>query len=102
METQRSAPPSVPFPFSLVRPELERIEKTIQEQAMAFDPGVAGYVSYVCNTSGKRIRPALAILAGHATGGVGEEHRTLSVILELVHIASLVHDDIMDGASVRR
>ncbi|MCE9518406.1 MAG: polyprenyl synthetase family protein, partial [Verrucomicrobia bacterium] len=42
------------------------------------------------------------ILAGGATGGVTEEHRTLAVILELVHIASLVHDDIMDGASIRR
>ncbi len=90
------------FPFELVRPELDRIEAIIQEQAHAFDPAVAGYVSYVCNTSGKRIRPALAVLAGGATGGVTEDHRRLSVILELIHIASLVHDDIMDGAHIRR
>ena len=94
--------PRTAFPFELVKPELERIEEIIQQQASEFDPGVQGYVSYVCNTSGKRIRPALAILAGGATGGVTEAHRTLSVILELIHIASLVHDDIMDGASIRR
>ena len=59
-------------------------------------------MAYVCNTSGKRIRPALAVLSGGATGGVTDEHRNLSVILELIHIASLVHDDIMDGADIRR
>jgi octaprenyl-diphosphate synthase len=94
--------PKPAFPFELVKPELDRIEKIIQSQARAFDPGVEGYVSYVCNTSGKRIRPALAVLSGGATGGVTDEHRNLSVILELVHIASLVHDDIMDGADIRR
>lgn len=90
------------FPFELVQPEIERIEAILQEQAKAFDPAVTGYVAYVCSTSGKRIRPALAVLAGGATGGVTEDHRRLSVILELIHIASLVHDDIMDGAAIRR
>jgi len=94
--------PKPAFPFDLVKPELDRIETILQEQAAAFDPGVSGYVSYVCNTSGKRIRPALAVLAGGATGGVTDDHRRLSVILEMVHIASLVHDDIMDGADIRR
>jgi octaprenyl-diphosphate synthase len=88
--------------LELIRPEMERVERTLQEQARAFDPGVEGYVAYVCNTSGKRIRPALALLMGGATGGVKEEHRLLSTVLELVHIASLVHDDIMDGAELRR
>lgn len=90
------------FPFHLVRADLEKVEASILEQARAFDPGVEGYVAYVCKTSGKRIRPALAVLAGGATGGTHEGHTRLSVILELVHIASLVHDDIMDGADIRR
>jgi len=90
------------FPFHLVRADLERVEASILEQARAFDPGVEGYVSYVCKTSGKRIRPALAVLSGGATGGTHEGHTRLSVILELVHIASLVHDDIMDEADIRR
>lgn len=90
------------FPFHLVRADLEKVEAAILDQARSFDPGVEGYVSYVCKTSGKRIRPALAVLAGGATGGTHEGHTRLSVILELVHIASLVHDDIMDGADLRR
>jgi octaprenyl-diphosphate synthase len=94
--------PKAAFPFELVKPEIDRVEKLLFEQARAFDPSVEGYIAYVCQTSGKRIRPALAVLAGGATGGVTENHRRLSVILELIHIASLVHDDIMDGATIRR
>ncbi|TDU64046.1 octaprenyl-diphosphate synthase [Prosthecobacter fusiformis] len=90
------------FPFELVRADLEIVEKAIREQSRAFDPAVEGYVSYVCQAAGKRIRPALALLAGGATGGKTADHTRLSVILEMVHIASLVHDDIMDGAATRR
>jgi octaprenyl-diphosphate synthase len=90
------------FPFELVRPELERVEAAIRDQVRAFDPAVEPYVSYVCNTSGKRIRPALAVLVGGALGELEEGHLKLGVILELIHMATLVHDDIIDGATTRR
>lgn len=103
MTTNDTSTPAQPvFPFELVRAEVSRVEQAIQDQARSFDPALEGYVAYVCKSSGKRIRPALALLAGGATGGVTEDHRKLAVILELVHIASLVHDDIMDGAELRR
>jgi octaprenyl-diphosphate synthase len=97
-----AAPASLVFPFELVRSELEQAEAAILAQAANFEPGIEGYVAYVLRSSGKRIRPALALLTGGATGGITEEHRKLGVILELVHVASLVHDDIMDGADLRR
>jgi octaprenyl-diphosphate synthase len=90
------------FPFDLVRPHVEKVEAAILEQARAFDPAVEGYVSYVAGSSGKRIRPALVALAAGATGGVHDEHLRLGMVLELIHIATLVHDDIMDGAELRR
>lgn len=90
------------FPFDLVRPHLELVETSIREQVRAFDPAVEPYVSYVCNTSGKRIRPALAVLTGGALGEAGSDHRKIGVILELIHMATLVHDDIIDGAVTRR
>ncbi len=90
------------FPFELVRSQLERVEASIRDQVRAFDPAVEPYVSYVCNTSGKRIRPALSILTGGALGGVEEGHLKIGVILELIHMATLVHDDIIDGAVTRR
>lgn len=89
-------------PFAFLRPELDRVESRIRAQAEAFDPAVEPYVAYILNTSGKRIRPALAFLAGGATGGVEDDHHKLAVILELIHVATLVHDDIIDGAEIRR
>jgi octaprenyl-diphosphate synthase len=90
------------FPFDLVRPHVDKVEAAILEQARAFDPAVEGYVSYVAGSSGKRIRPALVALAAAATGSVQDAHLRLGMVLELVHIATLVHDDIMDGAELRR
>ena len=100
-QTSTAARPEL-FPFELVRPELERVEIAIREQVRGFDPAIEPYVAYVCNTSGKRIRPALAVLVGGAAGGVREDHLKLGVIMELIHMATLVHDDIIDGANTRR
>jgi octaprenyl-diphosphate synthase len=90
------------FPFDLLESELEQIERQIREQSAAFDPAVEGYVAYVCNTNGKRIRPALTLLAGGATGGITDDHRKIAVTLELIHVATLIHDDIIDEADIRR
>jgi len=90
------------FPFDLIRADIQRVEDSLAAQVLQFDRGLEGYVSYVCGTSGKRIRPALAVLAGGATGGAGEDHVRLATILEMIHIATLVHDDIIDGAERRR
>ena len=90
------------FPFDLIRPQIEEVDSRILAQVKDCDPGVEPYMDYICDTSGKRIRPALAILAGGATGGLRDEHLDLGVILELIHMATLVHDDIIDGAASRR
>lgn len=90
------------FPFELIRPHIKKVEDRIRGQVRDFDPGVEPYMEYICETSGKRIRPALAALTGGATGGVTDDHINLGVILELIHMATLVHDDIIDGASSRR
>jgi len=90
------------LPFELVRPEVRKIEKQIADQVNAFDPGVAPYIDYICNTSGKRIRPALAVLTGGAVGAITDENLKIGVVLELIHMATLVHDDIIDEATTRR
>eukprot|EP00903_Cladosiphon_okamuranus_P003702 g3700.t1 len=97
-----TSPNNNQFPFALVRPDLEQVETAIRAQVRDFDSAVEPYIAYICNTSGKRIRPALAILVGGAIGEVTEDHRKIGVILELIHMATLVHDDIIDGASARR
>jgi octaprenyl-diphosphate synthase len=88
--------------FSAIRADLETIEERIKFQVQEFDPGIAGYISYALESSGKRIRPALVLLTARATGQATPHHLDLAVVVELVHLATLVHDDIMDGAGKRR
>ncbi|PYJ68331.1 MAG: polyprenyl synthetase family protein [Verrucomicrobia bacterium] len=86
----------------LVQPHLEEVETRIAQQAAAFDPALEGYVVYAVGSRGKRLRPLLALLAGGASGSINSNHVDLAVIVELIHIATLVHDDVMDEAERRR
>jgi octaprenyl-diphosphate synthase len=86
----------------LVQPHLEEVEMRIAQQAAAFDPALEGYVVYAVGSRGKRLRPLLALLAGGASGKISSNHVDLAVIVELIHIATLVHDDVMDEAQRRR
>jgi octaprenyl-diphosphate synthase len=86
----------------LVQPQLEEVETRIAKQASAFDPAIEGYVAYALGGRGKRLRPLLALLTGGATGKLNAGHVDLAVIVELIHVATLVHDDIMDEAERRR
>lgn len=91
-----------PFPKKLIEKELASIEEAVLQQARLFDPGIQDQIKTICNTGGKRIRPALALLVGGATGNIQEAHTSLGVVIELIHVASLVHDDIIDEAETRR
>ena len=86
----------------LVQPHLEQVEKRIAQQAASFDPAIEGYVVYAVGSRGKRLRPLLALLAAGASGRINSDHVDLAVIVELIHIATLLHDDVMDEAERRR
>ncbi len=88
--------------FEPIQESLAQVEDRICAQARAFDPAVEAYVSYAIQSNGKRLRPALALLAGGATGRILGEHGDLATIVELIHAATLVHDDILDHADLRR
>lgn len=90
------------LPFNLVKGHLQTVEEEISQQVRAFDPAIESYVSYAMESRGKRLRPALVLLAGGATGGITKNHVDLAVILELIHLATLIHDDVIDGADLRR
>lgn len=94
--------PNLQSVFALINSQLYAVEERIREQAGEFDPAVAGYIAYACESNGKRLRPALALLSAGATGEIRSTHLELAVVLELIHAATLVHDDIMDGAEKRR
>ena len=85
-----------------VQPFLEAVAKRLAEQVQAFDPEISAYAQYALTNQGKQLRPALVALSAGAIGKPGDQHITLAVIIEMVHLATLVHDDVMDEAEIRR
>ncbi len=84
-----------------IAPALAEVEELLARQAAEFVPSVGEHVRYALSGSGKRLRPSLALLTGGATGGIQREHIILGVIVELIHVATLVHDDVLDEAELR-
>src|SRR3989442_6551658 len=85
-----------------VEPFLKKVGHLLAEQVQAFEPEIAAYARYALASQGKQLRPALVVLSAGATGQVTSHHVTVAVIIELVHLATLVHDDVMDEAEIRR
>jgi octaprenyl-diphosphate synthase len=83
-------------------PFLDAVAGRLSEQIKAFERDIATYAEYALTNQGKQIRPVLVALAGGATGRISEPHITAAVIIEMVHLATLVHDDVMDEAQIRR
>jgi octaprenyl-diphosphate synthase len=85
-----------------LEPFLAAVSKRMAEQIDAFDPELAAYAEYALGARGKQLRPALVGLAASAIGKTQDSHVTVAVIIEMVHLATLVHDDVMDEARIRR
>jgi len=85
-----------------VEPFLEAVSRGLSEQVKAFEPATADYADYAINGQGKQLRPALVALTANALGEPNGDHVTVAVIIEMVHLATLVHDDVMDEAEIRR
>jgi len=88
--------------LSPVRPFLQAVRERLLDQVNTFEPEIMEHARYALSSQGKQIRPALVALSGRATGELNEDLVRVAVIIEMVHLATLVHDDIMDHAEVRR
>jgi octaprenyl-diphosphate synthase len=88
--------------FAAIGGDLQRVESRLREELRSDHPYVDELVRYGCLLGGKRLRPALLLLAAKACGGVRDEHLTLATVVEMIHTATLVHDDVIDEAGVRR
>jgi octaprenyl-diphosphate synthase len=81
---------------------LGRVE-TVFKGALGSDVPVVDHLCrHVGKLRGKMLRPVLLLLAAEACGQIREEHYTLAAVVEMVHMATLVHDDVLDEADVRR
>lgn len=87
--------------YKFIKDDLNSIGDRILEVSQVEQPQVANSLKYVLETGGKRMRPALALIAGQFYHYDRELHLYLAAALELLHIGTLLHDDIMDKAKLR-
>src|ERR1700742_3672683 len=88
--------------FDLVREDLELVEKAIDIESLASVETVTRISHYLQQSGGKRLRPALLLLASRLVGDGGESAIRLGAVVEIIHAATLVHDDVIDVAQTRR
>ncbi|WP_263357190.1 polyprenyl synthetase family protein [Acidicapsa ligni] len=88
--------------FDLLRPELAAIEIELGRDAVSTVSTITEIAEYLRVGGGKRIRPTLLLLSARCLGYAGSGMIRLGAVVELVHTATLVHDDIIDGADTRR
>ena len=81
---------------------LERMRAVLADQIAETSAAVGDMTDHVSRFKGKQLRAALVLLSGEATGNTTDEHAHVAAVVELIHLATLVHDDILDGAEVRR
>ena len=85
-----------------VEPFLQAVTRQLIRQVNDFDSKIIPYAQYALNGGGKHLRPTILALSAGALGEITESHVTAAVIIEMVHLATLVHDDVMDEAEIRR
>jgi len=88
--------------YGPVAGELAEVEAILRKELRSDYPYVDELVRYGCLLGGKRLRPVLLLLAAKCVGDVSSDHLTLSAVVEMIHTATLVHDDVLDEADTRR
>lgn len=88
--------------IALMDEELAKIEERLQTEASNTQPVADAVSRYLLSAGGKRVRPLLVLLAAQLGNGISSATETAAVSIELVHVATLYHDDVMDEADVRR
>ena len=88
--------------FTPIAADLAAVDKRLQAELRHADPFIDELARHSFRLGGKRLRPAMLLLAAQAVGEITDEHRTLGAVVEMVHTATLVHDDVLDEAQIRR
>ncbi|MFY0676432.1 MAG: octaprenyl diphosphate synthase [Neptuniibacter sp.] len=86
----------------IIEPQFESVNDYIINHLGSNVPLVEKIGHYIVESGGKRLRPLLVLLAANATGYKGEKHIPLAAIIEFIHTATLLHDDVVDNSELRR
>lgn len=88
--------------YGPVAREMAEVEARLRSELQSRYEELQPIIRHGALLGGKRLRPALVLLSGAASGPVGDDHITIATVLEMVHTATLIHDDVLDGAARRR
>ena len=88
--------------FSYIEDELKRVEEQFETHLITETPLIHKVAKYVISSGGKRIRPILLIVSAKICGYKGGSHIPLAAVIEFIHTATLLHDDVVDNAPLRR
>ena len=88
--------------FGPIKALMDEVETRFHQELKPRTNSLADLISHIGMYKGKRLRPALVLLAGKCVGEIAPQHIDIAVVVEMVHTATLVHDDIIDEASMRR
>ena len=100
---QLNGKPQHAFPIApaLIADDLAQVEEILSRRLGAYRPRFDELVNHVQHYRGKRLRPALLLLVARACGNAKPAHHVLAAAIEMIHTATLVHDDVLDEADVR-
>ena len=87
---------------ALVKTDMEAVDRLIKQRLQSDVVLVNQLSTYIINSGGKRLRPILALLMARACGYQGERHVDIAAIVEFIHTATLLHDDVVDESDMRR
>src|SRR5262245_20100774 len=88
--------------FAPIAADLDAVERVYADTVASAKPELARLIQHLDQYRGKRLRPVLLLLTAHACGRVTPTHYVLGAVVEMVHTATLVHDDVVDEAGMRR
>jgi len=95
------APPMEGF-RSLIQADLDRVQSIVVDRLASEVPLIRQVAEYLVSGGGKRLRPALVLLSAGACGYRGKAHLEIAAVVEFIHTATLLHDDVVDESSLRR
>ena len=88
--------------LTLLQDDLKRVEQRFRADLESEVPLIRKVGEYVLSSGGKRLRPMLLLLSARLCGYAGEHHIALASVIEFIHTATLLHDDVVDSAVLRR
>ena len=101
-DRQRNLPASLAAMYAPIEKELAEVEQMLRRELRNPHPFVDQLAQHSFHLGGKRLRPALLLLSARAAGEVRPAHIVLAAVVEMIHTATLVHDDVLDEADMRR